>query len=124
VPNDGWRSGPAGKEDHIHDPPPARRPGRTAAQRFEVAVFDIPTPEAESDGTLTCTSTTVVVAEPSVGDVTGLGFTSDSAACADVIERTLRPVVVGSDRDDVPGTWRRMVAAGRRAGVRDGYRVR
>jgi L-alanine-DL-glutamate epimerase-like enolase superfamily enzyme len=82
----------------------------TTIQRLAVAVYEVPTPEPESDGTLTWESTTVVLAEPSAGDATGLGFTYHSAACADVIDRTLRPVVVGADCFDVPAVWSRMVA--------------
>jgi L-alanine-DL-glutamate epimerase-like enolase superfamily enzyme len=82
----------------------------TAVDRLDVAAYEIATPEPESDGTLTWSSTTVVVAEPWAADVAGLGFTYHSRACADVIEQTLRPVVVGADCSDVPAIWSRMVA--------------
>ncbi len=81
----------------------------TTVRSLDVTVYEVPAPEPEADGTLTWRSTTVVVAEPSAEGATGLGFTYHSAACADLIDRTLRPVVVGADCLDVPAIWRRMV---------------
>ena len=81
-----------------------------------VSVFTVPTEEPETDGTFAWSATTVVVAEPSAGGERGLGFTYGAAACADVIERELRDVVVGAGAFDVPAAWRRMVAAVRNIG--------
>lgn len=87
-----------------------------AVDRLDLAVFTVPTEAPEADGTLTWEATTVVVTQPWVGEVRGLGFTYGSAACAPLIAELLAGVVVGSDALDVAGTWARMVAAVRNAG--------
>jgi L-alanine-DL-glutamate epimerase-like enolase superfamily enzyme len=85
-------------------------------ERLDVSVYTIPTEEPESDGTLTWDSTTVVVAEPSAGAATGLGFTYGTAACATLIGEKLEPVVLGRDPMDVPSIWAEMVKAIRNVG--------
>jgi L-alanine-DL-glutamate epimerase-like enolase superfamily enzyme len=77
--------------------------------RLEVAAYTVPTEEPESDGTLTWTSTTVVVARPWAGGQAGLGFTYATGACATLIREVLAEVVVGADPMDVTGTWAAMV---------------
>ncbi|HEU5003986.1 MAG TPA: enolase C-terminal domain-like protein [Actinomycetota bacterium] len=84
--------------------------------RLDIRVYTVPTEEPEADGTMTWEATTVVVAEPWVGTVRGLGFTYGSPACANLITELLHGQVVGSDALDVGGTWARMVAAVRNAG--------
>ncbi len=81
-----------------------------------VSVFTVPTDGPESDGTLTWTATTVVVAEPTAGGVTGLGFTYASPAAATVIEHSLRTAVIGVDAMNVASAWRAMVDAVRNIG--------
>ena len=88
----------------------------TGIDGLTVSVFTVPTEQPESDGTFTWDATTVVVAEPTAGGITGLGFTYGSPACASVVERHLREVVEGVDVLDVPAAWRRMVAAVRNIG--------
>ena len=84
--------------------------------RLDVSVFTVPTEEPESDGTLTWTETTVVVAEPRAGGCVGLGFTYGTPACATLIRDILEPVVLVADPLDVPGAWAAMAAAVRNAG--------
>ncbi len=84
--------------------------------RLDVSVYTVPTEEPESDGTFLWTATTVVVAQPRAGGVTGLGFTYGTPACASVIHDLLEPVVLTSDPFDVTGTWRAMVDAIRNVG--------
>ncbi len=83
---------------------------------LRVSAFTIPTEEPESDGTLTWEATTVVVAEATAGDTTGLGFTYGAKACATLIDEKLGGTVVGHDAMDVPGAWSRMVAEVRNLG--------
>jgi L-alanine-DL-glutamate epimerase-like enolase superfamily enzyme len=78
-------------------------------ESLEVGVYTVPTQQPESDGTLTWTSTTVVVAEPRAGGQAGLGLTYATPACAPLIREVLAEVVVGADPLDVPGTWAAMV---------------
>ncbi len=81
----------------------------TAVDRLDISVYTVPTPEPESDGTLTWSATTVVVAEPGAAGETGLGFTYHTAACADIIGDELRDAVIGADVMDIGGTWSEMV---------------
>jgi L-alanine-DL-glutamate epimerase-like enolase superfamily enzyme len=88
----------------------------TGIDHLDISVYTVPTDEPESDGTFTWTATTVVVAEITVGETTGLGFTYGSPACATVIESHLRDVVIGADPLDIPVIWRGLVAAVRNIG--------
>ena len=101
----------------------ARAMATRAATRYEatidsvsVSAFTIPTDQPEADGTFQWDSTTVVVAEPSAGGTTGLGFTYGPEACGTVFRELLVPAVEGADAMDVPGTWLRMVRRIRNAG--------
>ena len=80
------------------------------------SVREFPTPQAESDGTLTWTSTTAVTAQIATAGHTGLGWTYSSPAAATVISDKLADVVTGRDALDVPGTWEVMVRACRNLG--------
>lgn len=82
----------------------------------DVAVFVVPTPAPESDGTLTWDATTVVVAEPYAGGERGLGFTYATGACGALIQEVLADVVTGRDAMDVPGAWEAMVRSIRNLG--------
>ncbi len=84
--------------------------------RLDVGVYTVPTREAESDGTLTWTATTVVVAEPSAEGVVGLGFSYATGACARLINDVLADAVIGQDVMDVPGIWSAMVRSIRNLG--------
>jgi L-alanine-DL-glutamate epimerase-like enolase superfamily enzyme len=84
--------------------------------RLDLAVYKVPTEQPESDGTFTWDATTVVVARPSAGPVTGLGFSYATSACRPLIEELLQPAVVGADAFDVAGSWAAMVGAIRNVG--------
>jgi L-alanine-DL-glutamate epimerase-like enolase superfamily enzyme len=77
--------------------------------RLDVAAYEFPLDEPESDGTLTWDSTTMVLAEAAAGAHRGLGFTYGAGACAAVVADTLRDIAVGADVMDVTGTWSAMV---------------
>src|SRR5207237_3474538 len=66
-----------------------------AVDRLDVAAFEIPTDEPESDGTLEWDSTTLVVVEAHAGEQTGLGYTYGPRAVATLIEEQLAPLVRG-----------------------------
>lgn len=68
----------------------------------DVAVFRVPTPEPEADGTATWEATTLVVVHAHAAGRTGLGWSYAHPAAAVVVARTLVPVVVGRDVMDVP----------------------
>jgi L-alanine-DL-glutamate epimerase-like enolase superfamily enzyme len=87
-----------------------------AIDDLAVSAYVIPLDEPESDGTLTWTTTTVVVVEPRAEGVRGVGFTYGPVACARLITDVLAEVVVGRDPMDVPGAWTAMVRSVRNAG--------
>jgi L-alanine-DL-glutamate epimerase-like enolase superfamily enzyme len=78
-------------------------------ERLDVAAYEFPLGEPESDGTLTWDSTTMVAVEAVAGAHVGVGYTYGARACAAVVADTLRDVVVGTDVLDVIGTWTAMV---------------
>lgn len=84
--------------------------------RLEVSAYTIPTEEPETDGTLTWHETTVVVVEPTAGDVSGLGFTYATPACVALIGDLLHDRIVGRDVMDVAASWSAMVASIRNVG--------
>ena len=85
-------------------------------EKMEVSVYRVPTAEAESDGTLTWTATTVVAVQPHAGGLKGLGFSYATGACARLIEDVLNDAVIGQDAMNVAGTWSAMVRAIRNFG--------
>ena len=79
-------------------------------------VYTIPTDAPEADGTFAWTSTTLVVAEVSAGDRTGIGYTYASGACREVITGSLAGAVKGHHALDITGAWQSMVNAIRNNG--------
>ena len=79
-------------------------------ERLEVGVYDVPTEEPESDGTLEWEKTTVVTVEPVASDGTrAVGFTYGTGACARLVSDVLEEAVTGTDALDVDAAWRAMV---------------
>jgi L-alanine-DL-glutamate epimerase-like enolase superfamily enzyme len=85
-------------------------------ESLDVSAYLVPTREPESDGTLTWTSTCVVVVEVVAEGMTGLGFTYATPACARLIRDLLHDVVVGHDAFEVADMWSLMVRAIRNMG--------
>jgi L-alanine-DL-glutamate epimerase-like enolase superfamily enzyme len=82
-----------------------------------VSVFEIPSDEPESDGTLEWDSTTVVVVEVERDGHTGLGYTYADASVAELIAGKLASIVDEQpDPQAPPATWERMRVALRNAG--------
>jgi L-alanine-DL-glutamate epimerase-like enolase superfamily enzyme len=84
--------------------------------RLEVGAYIIPTDQPEADGTITWESTTLVVVHVEAGGERGLGYGYADVAAAEVIRRTLAPVVVGQDALAVPACWAAMRHAIRNQG--------
>ncbi|NIH88308.1 enolase C-terminal domain-like protein [Amycolatopsis granulosa] len=80
----------------------------TAIEAVDARAYRIPTPEPESDGTLTWDATTMVVVEVRAAGTTGLGWTYADASCVPLIHGTLAPAVLGQDVLDVPAAWSAM----------------
>ncbi|HST13337.1 MAG TPA: enolase C-terminal domain-like protein [Gaiellaceae bacterium] len=85
-------------------------------ERLETSCFTIPTDEAESDGTLEWTSTTIVVVEAVGGGRRGLGWTYAPEAAESVVNALLAPRVAGRSLDDLGRLWLELGAAVRNAG--------
>jgi L-alanine-DL-glutamate epimerase-like enolase superfamily enzyme len=77
-------------------------------QGLEVMVFEIPTDEPESDGTLEWDSTTVVLVIARAAGEQGVGYTYGHRAIASIVEDTLAPVVSGRDALSPQGAWAAM----------------
>jgi L-alanine-DL-glutamate epimerase-like enolase superfamily enzyme len=90
--------------------------GDTRIDRLDVRVYDVPTDAPEADGTLTWSSTTVVLVQATAGGATGTGWTYSAAACKPLVDDQLAPVVVGRDVLDVGGAWEAMVRTCRNLG--------
>ncbi len=93
-----------------------RSAGRAAVERVDVEVFEVPTPEPESDGTLEWDSTTIVVVQVHADGQRGLGYSYGSPAIATVVHDTLTAVVCGSDPLATGRTFVDMVHAIRNQG--------
>ncbi|MFE5814308.1 enolase C-terminal domain-like protein [Streptomyces sp. NPDC056479] len=81
-----------------------------------VSVYTVPTDGPEADGTLTWSSTTVVIAEVAAGEATGTGWTYGPAAVGDFLRYHLAPLVEGRNALDVPAMHEAMCRAVRNAG--------
>jgi L-alanine-DL-glutamate epimerase-like enolase superfamily enzyme len=87
-------------------------------ERVAGRAFRFPTDAPEADGTLTWRHTTIVIAEASAADVTGLGYTYAAVEAAELINDTLAEVVVGEDAFATPKSWEAMVRSVRNVGWR------
>ncbi|HET7823207.1 MAG TPA: enolase C-terminal domain-like protein [Ornithinibacter sp.] len=82
------------------------------------AAYTVPTDEPEADGTISWEATTIVVVQVHAGDLVGTGWTYGSPVIAPLVEKSLAPVVVGSDVLGNVATWSAMVRALRNIGRR------
>ncbi len=69
----------------------------TLIDKLEVAAYQVPTDQPESDGTLKWDSTTMVLVTVSAGNVQGLGYTYSHTAAARLIADMFRDQIVGGD---------------------------
>jgi L-alanine-DL-glutamate epimerase-like enolase superfamily enzyme len=93
-----------------------RERAEAPVQALEVAAYEVPTDEPESDGTLEWESTTMILVSAHAGGETGIGWTYGHEAAARVIESTLARTVAGRDALAPPAAWAAMQAAVRNAG--------
>jgi L-alanine-DL-glutamate epimerase-like enolase superfamily enzyme len=80
------------------------------------SVHTFPTPDPESDGTLTWDATTAVAVHIDAGGRTGLGWTYSTAAAETLINDHLADIVRGRPASDVSGAWQAMVRGCRNLG--------
>ncbi len=93
-----------------------RASGSVPIERITVSVFEIPTDQPESDGTLEWDSTTLVLVEATAGGRTGMGYTYADTATAALIHHKLAAQIKGRDAMDIPAAWEAMVHSIRNLG--------
>jgi L-alanine-DL-glutamate epimerase-like enolase superfamily enzyme len=79
-------------------------------------VYEIPTDAPEADGTLSWSSTTLVLAEVAAGGRRGIGYTYADGACGKLIGGKLAGALTGLNAVDIPARWASMVQAMRNNG--------
>ena len=84
--------------------------------QVEVSAYTVPTDAPEADGTISWSSTTMVLVRARSGDVEGIGWTYGPTACATLIRDQLAGVVKRRDAMDVGGSSGAMLKAVRNAG--------
>ncbi len=87
-----------------------------AVDELDVAAYTVPTDAPEADGTLSWTSTTIVVVHAHAGGERGVGYTYADVSTAKLIESKLADVVSGRDALDPQAAWLAMVGAIRNLG--------
>ena len=85
-------------------------------ERVTCSAYTVPTDRAESDGTFTWDSTTILVVEATAGGTTGLGYSYTDASAAELVRGVLAPVVTGQPVDVTGRSWAAMVDALRNLG--------
>ncbi|GAA1846838.1 enolase C-terminal domain-like protein [Brevibacterium marinum] len=92
--------------------------GEATISRVDVAAYDMPLEQTETDGTLTWSATTIVIVRVHGGGHLGVGYTYAPAAAARIVDDTLSPVVAGRDAMAPGGDWDAMAHAVRNQGFR------
>jgi len=77
-------------------------------KRTRVSTFTVPTDAPEADGTFSWNSTTMVLAEVTAGDQTGIGYTYASEAAATLIEKSFSKLLESQDALANTALWTRM----------------
>ena len=83
---------------------------------LRVSAYTIPTETPEADGTYEWDSTTIVIVEVKGGGQIGLGYTYADSATANLIDDTLKQVVIGGDAMSVQAAWLAMLRSIRNLG--------
>lgn len=91
-------------------------PGAPRVERVDVEVYRVPTDQPEADGTITWTSTTMVLTRLEAGGMTGLGYTYASAGAAAVIRDVLTQAILGRSAAAIGACWLAMQRAVRNIG--------
>ena len=84
---------------------------------IKVTAMTVPTDFPESDGTLSWTTSTLVLVEITAAGKTGIGFTYADPATARLIEDKFAHLLINSDPMDIPGHWCKMFLSCRHLGI-------
>jgi L-alanine-DL-glutamate epimerase-like enolase superfamily enzyme len=85
-------------------------------KRVSAAAYTVPTDRPESDGTFAWDSTTIVLAEITAGDETGIGWTYGPAAIAGLVADLLAPAVEQTSAFEIGAAHEAMRSALRNTG--------
>lgn len=80
----------------------------TTIDKLDVSAYKVPTSSPESDGTFQWDSTTIVVVEVAGGGSNGVGYGYADIATATLIDRFLKPCVLGQNALSPQASWIRM----------------
>jgi L-alanine-DL-glutamate epimerase-like enolase superfamily enzyme len=92
--------------------------GAVPVENLQVAAYQVPTDRPEADGTLSWSSTTIVIVQVRAGGHSGLGYSYNHRTAADLIADKLADLVKGRDALAIGGIWAAMNAALRNIGRR------
>jgi L-alanine-DL-glutamate epimerase-like enolase superfamily enzyme len=110
------RPGVVSDAEGLTQPASAGSEGGVAVENLRVRAFTVPTDAPEADGTLSWSSTTLVLVEVSAGGRSGLGFSYAAGAAAALVKELLCDAIVGMDALSPPAAWQRMRSAVRNVG--------
>jgi hypothetical protein len=94
----------------------AERRVATTIDHVCAAAYRIPTDRLEADGTLSWTSTTLVIIYVFAGNARGLGYTYGHALSVALVKDLLASAINDHDCLDVPGCWMAMQRTVRNVG--------
>ncbi len=89
---------------------------RLTVESVEASAYTIPTDAPEADGTFAWTDTTLVLVQVNGDGHVGTGWTYGSRVTADLVKKTLAPVVAGHAYAAVEEAWQQQVRALRNIG--------
>jgi L-alanine-DL-glutamate epimerase-like enolase superfamily enzyme len=84
---------------------------------IEVSAYTIPTDYPESDGTIHWDQTSLVLVTITAGGKEGVGYTYADPAAGTFIEKTLKPLLIGKDAQQIPGITQTLIRAIRNNGT-------
>jgi L-alanine-DL-glutamate epimerase-like enolase superfamily enzyme len=90
--------------------------GKDCIEKTAASAYTIPTDRPEADGTISWTSTTLVLVEVSGNGETGIGYSYTSSSAVSVIREVLAPVIEGNSIAGTRMARQRMIAAVRNLG--------
>jgi L-alanine-DL-glutamate epimerase-like enolase superfamily enzyme len=93
-----------------------RSAGGPTIENIGVSCYTIPTETPESDGTLSWTTTTLVLVEAQAGGEIGIGYSYADVATGKLVQSLLSDVVRGTNAFDVPGAHTSMLGKIRNLG--------
>jgi L-alanine-DL-glutamate epimerase-like enolase superfamily enzyme len=91
-------------------------PTAPVVTRVCARAFSFPTDAPEADGTISWSTTTMIIVEVESGSVTGIGYSYASATAAHLINDVFSGIIFGELATDIPRHWVAMVGAVRNVG--------